>query len=176
MAVMPTTLAPSHARYLEQVAAELALRDPDGSRMQQVDDPHELAREAAEQAIDTAAAWETHLGAFHDVDGVRGLLSRDGRPVSKQAVSKRKGLLALTTGSGRVVYPRFQFTGGAPTPGLEAVLEALPERLASRWTVASWLVSPQAQLGGEVPIEVLRQGSAQPVVAAAREWAASLRD
>lgn len=174
MAAIPTALVPSHARFLQRVGAELLLLDPDGSRLQRVDDPHELAREVAEQAIDAAGSWEAHLGAFYDVDGVRTLLSRGGRPVSKQAVSKRRGLLALTTGSARVVYPRFQFTDGAPTPGVDAVLDALPESVVSRWTVASWLASPQAELGGEAPIEVLRQGSVQVVADAAREWSRSL--
>ncbi len=171
---VPTGLAPSHARFLQRVAAELLLRDPDGSRLQRIGNPQALAREAAEQAVDTAGAWETHLGACYDVDGVRALLSREGRLVSKQAVSKRKGLLSLTTGSGHVVYPAFQFNGGAPTAGLDAVLNVLPETLVSRWTVASWLVSPQAALGGDIPITVLQQGSQQVVVDAARRWARSL--
>jgi hypothetical protein len=58
--------------------------------------------------------------------------------VTKQ-VSKRR-LLALTTGSGRVVYPAFQFTAqrGAGLPGVVATSTTL----VSPWTVASWLVSP----------------------------------
>ncbi len=167
-------LAPSHARFLQRVAAELLLRDPDGSRLQRVGDPQALARDAAEQAIDTASSWQAHLGACYDVDGVRALLSRGGRPVSKQAVSKRRGLLALTTGSGHVVYPAFQFNAGAPTAGLDAVLDVLPDTLVSRWTVASWLVSPQAELAGDIPIQVLQQGRQLVVVDAAREWARSL--
>nr|WP_231126459.1 antitoxin Xre/MbcA/ParS toxin-binding domain-containing protein [Motilibacter aurantiacus] len=154
--------------------AELLLRDPDGSRLDRVDDPDALARETAGRVVDTAAAWEAHLGAFYDVEGVRTLLSRGGRLISKQAVSKRKGLLALTTGSGRVVYPRFQFADGAPLAGLDDVLAELPEPLVSRWTVASWLVSPQPALDGERPVDVLREGSPAPVAAAARGWARSL--
>nr|WP_231134439.1 antitoxin Xre/MbcA/ParS toxin-binding domain-containing protein [Motilibacter deserti] len=155
--------------------AELLLRDPDGSRLDRVDDPDALARETAGRVVDTAAAWEAHLGAFYDVDGVRALLSsRDGQRITKQAVSKRKGLLALTTGSGRVVYPRFQFSEGAPLAGLDAVLAELPEPVVSRWTVASWLVSPQPALDGERPVDVLREGFPGPVVAAARGWARSL--
>ncbi|MHB8341876.1 MAG: hypothetical protein ACYDB7_12000 [Mycobacteriales bacterium] len=164
----------SHRRYLTELAAELALRDPDGSRLRRVEDPHALAREAAERAVDTAAIWQQHLGAFYDVDGVRTLLGRSGRPVSKQAVSQRRGLLALRTGSGRVVYPSLQFCDGVPLRGLEQVLDALPEQLVSRWTVASWLVSTQPDLGGDRPVDVLAARQVDAVVAAARAWAAAL--
>lgn len=168
------TIAPSHADFLESLALELRLRDPDGSRLGRVDDPRSLAREAAERAVDSAASWEAHLGGFYDVEGVRALLSRAGRPVSKQAVSKRRGLLALRTGSGRVVYPRSQFVDRAPVAGLDRVLAALPEALVSRWTLASWLSTPQVDLGGQVPLEVLARGEVEPVVAAAEDWARSL--
>lgn len=164
----------SHLLFLRTIAHELRLRDPDGSRLALVSDPAAVAREAAEYAVDTADTWTEHLGGFYDVDGVRRLLSRDGEPVTKQAVSKRRGLLALTTGSGRVVYPRFQFTGGGTLPGLAVVLHEVPEQLVSRWTLASWLVSPQQELGGDSPVQLLREGSVEPVVAAARGWAAAL--
>jgi hypothetical protein len=98
-----------------------------------------------------------HLGPMYDVEGVRRLLGRPGAPVSRQAVSKRRGLLALTTGSGRVVYPAFQFGGGSPLPQLAQVLAELPEELVSRWTV-----------------DVLAAGNVDAVVRAARAWAAAL--
>ena len=167
-------LRPSQQRFVTSMIAELLLRDPDGSRLDRVDDPDALARETAGRVVDTAAAWEAHRGAFYDFDGVRTLLSPPGRRISKQAVSKRKGLLALTTGSGRVVYPHFQFSEQGPLPGLDAVLGELPESLVSRWTVASWLVSAQRELDGERPVDVLREGAQAPVVDAARGWARSL--
>lgn len=166
--------ATSHQEFLETVAVELLLRDPDGSRMRRITDLHAVARHAAEVAVDTAATWTEHLGGFYDVEGVRRILSRGGTPVSKQAVSKRRGLLALTTGSGRVVYPQFQFDGGGTLAGLEGVLRAVPEQLVSRWTLASWLVSAQDELGGDTPVTLLRDGAVQPVVAAARSWASAL--
>lgn len=167
-------LSKSQAAFLQGVARELLLRDPDGSRMRRVSDPEAVARAAADYAVDTADTWTEHLGGFYDVDGVRTILSRGGKPVSKQAVSKRRGLLALTTGSGRVVYPSFQFDSGSTLPGLEAVLREVPEELVSRWTLASWLISAQAELDGEPPVRLLREGSVEPVVAAARGWADSL--
>jgi len=164
----------SHRLFLSELAAELALRDPDGSRLRRANVAHALARQAAEQAVDAAAVWQEHLGTFYDADGVRRLLSRSGRPVSKQAVSKRRGLLALRSGSGRVVYPSFQFRDGLPLPGLEPVLALLPESLVSRWTVASWLASPQPDVDGDRPADLLAAGDIAVVVAAAQLWAAAL--
>jgi hypothetical protein len=169
-AVLPA----SQRRFVDRFIEELRRRDPDGSRLERVDDASALARETAAKAVDTAAIWEQHLGALYDVEGVRALLGHDGRPISRQAVSKRKSLLALETGSGRVVYPSFQFVDRAPVPGIDKVLMKLPERLVSRWTVASWFVSRQRELGGETPIAALRRGEVERVTAAAERWAQSL--
>ena len=172
------TVAPgrplAHQALLEAVADELSLRDPDGTAARAVTDLPALARVLAASVVDTAATWEEHLGGFYDVDGVRHLLSSGGRLITKQAVSNRRGLLALTTGSGRVVYPIFQFAGSRVVDGLHEVLAALPESLVSRWTLASWLVSEQGDLGGESPMALLRDHAASRVVAAARRWATVL--
>lgn len=163
--------------FVEQLLRELVLRDPDGAALARVD-AGAAARGAVDLVLDSVLdpgqRWTDHLGGFYDVDGVRRLLSRSGRLISKQAVSKRRGLLALTTGSGRVVYPTFQFSGGSPLPGLDAVLREVPEQLVSRWTLASWLVSPQPDLDGAAPVQLLREGAGDLVVAAARDWARAL--
>ena len=168
------TVPPAHQALLEAVAGELSLRDPDGTAARTVTDLPALARVLAASAVDTAATWDEHLGGFYDVEGVRHLLSSGSRPITKQAVSKRRGLLALTTGSGRVVYPIFQFAGSAVVDGLDEVLAALPEPLVSRWTLASWLVSEQSDLGGESPMALLHDRAAAPVLRAARRWATAL--
>lgn len=127
--------------------------------------------------LDPSVLWMEHLGAFYDTDAVRSLLGLEGDPVSRQALHKRTGLLILTTGSGRVIYPAFQFRGRQLAPGLDRVLNELPESLVSRWTVASWLVDPERDLGDERPIDVLfdhGQGSVDDVVRVARIWAAQL--
>lgn len=167
-------MSPAQVDYLTAVARVLLLRDPDGALFARVDNPVQLGAETADRAVDAAAVWAEHLGGFYDVDGVRSLLSRNGRPISRQAVSKRGGLLALTTGSGRVVYPTFQFAGGSPLPSLARVLAELPEHLIDRWTVASWLASPSRDLDGDSPARLLRTGHVDRVVAAARSWAHAL--
>lgn len=164
----------AHQRLIDSFADELARRDPDGRHATRIGDPDQAARAAADRLLDTAQLWEKHLGGFYDTAGVRHLLARNGTPISRQAVSKRRDLLALKTGSGRVVYPLFQFADGRPVDGLADVLEMVPERLASRWTLASWLVTPQAELHGERPVDMLADGYPQPVVRAAQRWAATM--
>lgn len=52
------------------------------------------------------------------------------------------------TGSGQVVYPALQFQDKRPAPGLTEVLSELPATVVSRWTLASWLCSPEPELHG----------------------------
>ena len=150
---------------------ELRLHDPSGDLG--VRRARDLGRLAADRMLDDADRWHEHLGPCLDVTGVREVLGEPGRPVSKQAVSQRRGLLALATGSGRVVYPAFQFEGRLVVPGVGDVLRTLPKDLVSRWTVASWLVSPDAELGA-APMTLLRAGLRRPVADAARAWAVAL--
>jgi hypothetical protein len=138
------------------------------------EDPEPLG-ERAGLAAAAATLWTHHVGPFLDTEGVMTLL--DG--VTKQAVSQRvraRRLLALQTGSGRLVYPLWQFRDGEPLPGLAAVLAAAqydPARPATGWTVASWLATDDPDLGG-APRELLAAGRLEPVMAAARDVRAEL--
>lgn len=175
-AALPT-LPRSHVSLIAEVLSELARRDPEGTVLERTDDLHRLAEQAADRLVDAAEVWVEHLGHFYDTAGVAELLSRTGKRISRQAVHKRKGLLALTTGDGRTVYPAFQFRGRRPAPGLAEVLALLPERLVSAWTVASWLRTPDADLDGQAPVDVLFESGPEgraAVLTAARDWAAAL--
>jgi hypothetical protein len=163
-----------HRRAARAFLDELRRRDPSGTVLGRMGDVDALARQAATTVVGAGAVWREALGEFFDVETVRRLLGRPGHPVSRQAVSKRRDLLALHTGSGRVVYPTFQFRGSTPLPGLGEVLAALPADVVSRWTVASWFLSASPDLDGERPIDVLAAGATPAVVAAARSWAAAL--
>ena len=126
--------------------------------------------------LDTRAQWTEQIGPFYATETVRALLGGDA-PVSRQAVYKRRGLLALATGSGQIVFPVAQFRGRRLAPGLDRVLAALPGELVSRWTVASWLFSPEVALAGERPVDVLFDGdeaAINAVVTIARRWSAQL--
>jgi hypothetical protein len=167
----------AHVSLLESLARQLLFRDPTGELVGRSSDIEQLAEHAAERMLDAAATWVEQVGPFYDGDAVRSLLSRGDAPVSRQAVHKRRGVLALTTGSGQVVYPAAQFQGRRPAPALGPVLDALPADLVSRWTVASWLFSPNKELDGERPIDLLHDGGpegAAAVLGAARRWAVQL--
>lgn len=105
-------------------------------------------------------------GGAYDLDQVRTVLGG----VSRQAVTKRVkegGLLAVPGPNGKRSYPTFQFTGeGTVVAGLKSLLDAFPSR--NPWMVLNFLVNPQDALGGRKPIDLLRAGEVDPVVAAAR--------
>ena len=169
-----TTRPHTHRRALAAVAAELLLRDPDGERLSHVGDLSGLVRQSAEHLVDSSEVWVEHLGPVYDTDGGAEPLGGD-RPVSRQVVNKRRGLLALKTGSGRIVSPAFQFDEtGAVADGVADIVKLFENGRISTWSVAFWLASPEPKLGGEKPIDALNRGGRQAVVSVARQWAGSL--
>ena len=167
----------AHQRVAAALVRALAVMDPYGQTVARVRDVTQLADLAAQQVLDASQSWLEHLGPFYDGEAVRRLLGTALKPVTRQAVHKRKGLLALTTGSGQVVYPCAQFRGRQPAPGLAEVLAVLPEDLVSPWTLASWLLTPEVELDGQAPMQVLFDGGPEghvAVLTAARHWAAAL--
>ena len=164
----PAAHPTSHRDLLEALARELALRDPDGTRAAGLAEQPSLVEQAVARMLDSSSAWADELGPVYDARGVQAILG-----VTKQAVSKRR-LLALTTGSGRVVYPAFQFTGTGVVPGLGELMAILDPALVSPWTVASWLVSSSIDVDGARPIDLLADGDTGPVLALAGEWARAL--
>lgn len=105
------------------------------------------AAPTADGAEDPAAVWAEHLGGFYDAAAVAAMLERGGADITDPRRPSPR-LLALTTGTGQVVYPAFQFRDRQPAPGLDAVLAEVPADRISPWTVASWLCCPEADLGG----------------------------
>jgi hypothetical protein len=136
--------------------------------------PEDLG-ERAGLAAAAASVWSEHVGPFVDTDGVMTLLGG----VSKQAVSQRVRagrLLALRTESGRLVYPLWQFRDGKLLAGLAEVLDTAgydPQRPASGWTLASWLCTVDAELGG-APRSRLAIGQTDEVLRAAHDVRAEL--
>jgi hypothetical protein len=163
---------PAHHSIATEFERNLDTFDPDGTL--RTVNVAVSARTAAAAVIGWADLWDEHIGPFYTADYVRTLLAVGDRPVSRQAVAQRTNLLALTTGSGRVVYPAFQFRTSSIPEGLGTVLEILDEELVSRWTVASWLVTPNKEFDDEAPLELLEAGMVEPVVTAALRWASNL--
>jgi len=88
--------------------------------------------------------------------------------VSRQTVNNRrlKGrLIGVPSARGDYEYPVWQFGAGGVLPGLERVLLALRDH--QPWTQISYMLNPDARLGDCTPLEALRQGRVDDVVAAA---------
>ncbi len=153
-------------------AFESALIDLIGEQQPQLD-PAEAGRRAALKAV-SGAMWADAVGPFYDTEGVMALLGG----VSKQAVNdrvRRHRLLALRTGSGRLVYPAAQFDDEHVVDGLGDVLDVLVPDNTEAWMVAAWLATPDPELDQRAPFEALRAGVVDDVVQAARELAGALR-
>lgn len=117
--------------------------------------------------------WERELGPTLKAKDLEELLG-----CSRQAISdrvKRQRLLALPKNDG-YEFPAFQFSGdGQPLAGLPEILQLLLPLATSAYTVAGWLVAPEAELENARPIELLRRGAVEAVETAARHYAAVLR-
>ena len=118
------------------------------------------------RGIAHAQADLSDAGGAYDLDQVRTVSGG----VSRQAILKRvkEGSLLAVPGPGnRRSYPTLQFNrDGAVVDGLKAVQHALPTR--NPWAVLNFLVNSQESLGGAKPIDRLRAGALDEVLAAAR--------
>lgn len=134
-------------------------------------DPDEFAARAIRAIAPLASPWDDLAGPFTSSRGVQARLG-----VTRQAVvarAGRRGLLRVITADGRHVYPLWQFDGGHLLPGLSDVLAFFPEDTVDGWTLAAWLRTPDPALE-EPPIDALRRGDEEAVLAVARRAAQSL--
>jgi len=132
---------PGMASAVAGIHAEMAADDADGGR-----------RGRGYALTDGADLWADLVGPFYDTATVASVLG-----VTVAAVRGRRargGLLGLRTRSGRVVFPVWQFGHGRVLPGLGPVLRVLGDGV-SGWTVAAWLRSPDVELDGRTPLQVL---------------------
>ena len=80
---------------------------------------------------------------------------------------RRNEVIALRKGGRKHVFPLAQFVDGRPAAGISEVLSAIANlRLA--WF---WLNRASPELGGRIPIEMLKQDIVHDVVQAARDFA-----
>lgn len=114
-------------------------------------------------------AWAEQLGPVYRQGDVADLLGK-----SKQAVSADPGLLKLELRNGQIGYPVLQFDGRRPLPGVREVVEALTPAVATSWTIASWLTSPQPSWDSARPLDRLRAGEINQVLGAARRMARTM--
>ncbi|MBI4922764.1 MAG: hypothetical protein HY834_13540 [Devosia nanyangense] len=116
-------------------------------------------REIAEEDLRTA-------GGSYSLIEVQGLL----HGISRQGVQKRvaaRDLLAVPGPNNKRRFPALQFNDdGSLLTGLPEVTSAMPTR--NGWAILNFLVNPASALGNLRPIDLLRRGDVEHVVAAAR--------
>jgi hypothetical protein len=123
-----------------------------------------LARAILEQAL-TDARWAERIGPVLSQADVARLLDK-----TVQAVAQDQRLLRLRQRDGRPVYPIFQFEGRRQLGGVAEVVATLRDAVEPL-TIAAWLNGPNRRFGGRRPVELLRKGETDDVLAAARRYA-----
>ncbi len=168
----------SHAAvsYLDDFVSELRrlinTAALEGSDLQEeLGSPQDAARHVYE-ILPRRSPWAKVIGPVYSTAQVTMLLRGSRQAVNDRV--RRRTLLALRTADEHLVYPTFQFEGAKVLPGLADVLQAVGD-VVDPWTLASWLVAPQPELGGSVIETLARQGAATPEVmaaatAAVRRW------
>ena len=121
---------------------------------------------AIQRGAQIAAADLADAGGAYTLEKVQVLLN----DVSRQSVDKKikaGELLAVPGPSNIRRYPVIQFNDDRTVvSGLKEVQAALPGK--SGWVVLNFLIHPEPRLGGQRPIDLLRQGKTAEVVAAAK--------
>lgn len=117
--------------------------------------------------------WQQRRGHLLDAEG--GAISAEQAAhtlnTTPDAIEKRRQegvLLGLGDDSAGYVYPVWQFDGGKPIRGLSTVHQELQG--IGPWMRAAFMLTGDAHLNGERPLDILRRGEIGAVAAAAREY------
>lgn len=106
---------------------------------------------------------DKRIGPFHDSKAVAALLGVSRASVYRRI--KRQEILSLKTSDNKLLFPIWQFdTGGEVPEQLSKVLAAMDPGLDDAWGDALWLDSPAAFLGGDRPIDRIKQGNIDEVL------------
>lgn len=151
------------SRLRPRVGRRFALLVGAGVPVEELERETDSLVDAMEQLLPAPSPAAQVSGPVWTTEQVRVALSRSATPVSRQAIDdrvRRGTVLALrVTESGERAYPLWQFRRSAGRwevlPGLADVLRAVPETVADRWTLASWLRQPHPGLDGQTPLERL---------------------
>ena len=120
------------------------------------------------------------MARLRGIEAKRRILTEDGGiltsetvgeilTISRQAVEKRRKagrLIGISLGRRGFGYPTWQFSERGTLPHLDEVLDALKQHDA--WTKLVFFTSENAATDGRKPLDVLRSGDVEKVVAAAR--------
>lgn len=154
---MPRSRTPPHGRTDAEIEAA-------AKRLEQLLDELDPAEVAANAATDVggAEAWVEAVGPFYGTATVAAVLGVSMSTV--YARTRSSTALSCRTGSGRIVFPVWQFVDGQVLPGLVPVLRILGGSDVSAWNIASWLRSPETELAGRTPLAVLTAGGEDELV------------
>ena len=114
------------------------------------------ARRAALIAV-SEEVWEHELGPLLSSADVRELLGDISRQRVDELLRARR-LIGLRDSAGRRRFPAFQFRDGRALEALVSAYWLVADVVASDWTAASWLVSPDQGLDGRSPVQWVRDG------------------
>lgn len=96
--------------------------------------------------------------------------------ISRAAVDKRRkngALIGIDDGGRSVQYPSWQFTRTGTLPGLDRALKALV--ISDPWMRMQFFLNRDSDFGGR-PLDALRNGEVERVIAAARRYGRSGED
>ncbi|SDD42129.1 hypothetical protein [Rhodococcus tukisamuensis] len=155
------------------MAAEIAASGIDETELNQADVQYVEHRiRDVLSGLKARRVWENHIGPILTHKQTLEVTGWTKQALS-QAVRDRR-VLRLEAEDGTAGYSVTGFDDAAPAkpiPGIKEVLRAWSHADPQGWTVASWLMTEQPELGGRTPRESLLGGDATAVVALARQAA-----
>ncbi|GAB7065810.1 DUF2384 domain-containing protein [Mycobacterium hodleri] len=154
---------------------ELAKQGVDSSGLGQNDLEFALAGiRSLVTRLKTRTTWEGHIGALLTHAQVLDLTGWSKQALS-QAVSDHRVLRLESDGNHAYLLAGFDDQSPArPLRGIKKTLKAWAVVDPRGWAAASWLVSPQPELGGQTPRDALIAGLSDEVAALAEQSAARL--
>ena len=124
--------------------------------------------------LKTRSTWESHVGRLLTHSQVLELTNWSKQALS-QAVRDHRVLRLDSDGSHAYLLAGFDDQSPArPLPGIKQALNALATADPLGWAAASWLMSPQPELGGRTPRDALTAGMSEQVAMLAQQTAARL--
>jgi hypothetical protein len=139
--------------------------------------------ETEQKSNEPQLGWENFVKATFDEIAAQETIDRDtvewrsqfmknnpswtAKDVADQSTSTAKNRAALASRwaqekkifavkfEGQLWYPRFQFQDGEPLPTINQVIQAYPDH-ANGWDFAYFFATPNANIGGRKPLELLK--------------------
>jgi hypothetical protein len=124
--------------------------------------------------LKTRRTWEGHVGALLGHGQVLDLTGWSRQALSQAVRDHRVLRLEGGSGHGYLLAGFDDQVPARPLPELKEVLKSWAGVDPRGWATASWLLSPQPELGGKTPRDALAAGMSDEVGVLARQAAARL--